>query len=42
MRKQLSKDGYIYKNGGITPGEYKYYGRKPNYNEPKLDQLTDY
>lgn len=42
LRKQLSKDGYIYHNGGITPGEYKYYGRKINYQNPELDRLSDY
>lgn len=42
LRKQLSKDGYVYHNGGITPGEYKYYGRKINYQNPELDRLSDY
>jgi hypothetical protein len=37
LRKKLSKDGYVYKSGGVTPGEYKYYGIKPNYNNPELD-----
>jgi len=37
LRKKLSKDGYVYKSGGMTPGEYKYYGIKPNYNNPELD-----
>ena len=42
LRKQLSKDGYVYHNGGITPVEYKYYGRKINYQNPELDRLSDY
>lgn len=41
-RKPKIKDGYIYKNGTITPSEYKYYGQKVNYSNPSINELSDY
>lgn len=41
-RKSTIKDGYIYKNRTVTPGEYKYYGQKVNYSDPSKNELSDY
>ena len=41
-RKPRRKDGYIYKNGTVTPDRYKYYGQKVNYSDPSINELSDY
>ena len=41
-RKPIRKYGYRYKNGTVTPDEYKYYGQKVNYFDPSVNELSDY
>lgn len=41
-KRKVRRDGYVYTKDGVTPDEYKYYGRRPNYKNPETDELSDY